>query len=740
MPKLQGWAEQGGVLVTQQGPPGVQGPPGLPGSTISAILGTQFVNVKDFGALGNGVRDDTVSIQNAIWSLGANGGTVFVPTGTYLLSAPLFLTQFSAGPQIPVMLTGSGRQSTVLLASAVGYDGIRPSSYSHIAHMTIRGASSTPGTGIAIDGGSVSYLTIEDVVIENWPSICINSGGNSSYWIVNNVVCRNSGDEAILITGTTAAPSNYWQVSNFTAFGLRYNAIDMTGVGHQFNNLEIYQCGGTGVASGLDQDGFLIAADVNTPTTSDIVLNNIRLYQNNTHGLRIQGGNNTTIKRIRVSNLITAGNGTGDGSTNPATRFGDGCAIVVNGTSSVVSDVIINGAVADGNSRYGFNIEADIASGLHTRIQLLGITAINHTGYTGSFGSVGVFIGLITGGTAIVNDITIQGHSFLNQHAFFSNAASEAVFYNLWTDDTAWLMFGNNPGSNIFKLTSNQNTQLTWHSTAAGARDYAWLNDTSGNFSMWDLVAGLPRMTMGPAGALSLSTPANTQINLNTTAGGAAHNYALLVDTSGNFSIYDLTAGAQRFVISSAGNASMPPTATMTAGVLQSDVATGTAPLLITSTTPVLNLNIPSAQIPGTTAGGNAAAGYIGEYLSASLASGSAVPLTTGVISSLISVALTAGDWDLSATIFFAFGATTSYQYLIYGISTSPTAFWVQETQSRQVVPSSTVPTNVTDMGFPLPNVRVNVTGPTTMYLIIQAGFAISTLSAYGFIRARRVR
>lgn len=46
----------------------------------------EFVSVKDFGALGNGVADDTNAINAAITYVGtAGGGTVFLPAGTYLV-------------------------------------------------------------------------------------------------------------------------------------------------------------------------------------------------------------------------------------------------------------------------------------------------------------------------------------------------------------------------------------------------------------------------------------------------------------------------------------------------------------------------------------------------------------------------------------------------------------------------------------------------------------------------------
>lgn len=51
-----------------------------------------FVSVKDFGAVGDGVTDDTVAIQSSIDAIGgAGGGVVWFPIGTYIISSPLLV-------------------------------------------------------------------------------------------------------------------------------------------------------------------------------------------------------------------------------------------------------------------------------------------------------------------------------------------------------------------------------------------------------------------------------------------------------------------------------------------------------------------------------------------------------------------------------------------------------------------------------------------------------------------------
>jgi len=53
--------------------------------TYSMIEGG-YTNVQDFGAVGDGVANDTVAVQAAIDSLAVTGGTVFFPEGTYRIA------------------------------------------------------------------------------------------------------------------------------------------------------------------------------------------------------------------------------------------------------------------------------------------------------------------------------------------------------------------------------------------------------------------------------------------------------------------------------------------------------------------------------------------------------------------------------------------------------------------------------------------------------------------------------
>ena len=77
------------------------------GSTEPRSLSDRFadtVNVKDFGAVGDGVTDDTAAIQAAIdYAKSINGCTVFLPAGTFAVTSTLYLTDASG-----VKLVGQG--------------------------------------------------------------------------------------------------------------------------------------------------------------------------------------------------------------------------------------------------------------------------------------------------------------------------------------------------------------------------------------------------------------------------------------------------------------------------------------------------------------------------------------------------------------------------------------------------------------------------------------------------------
>jgi hypothetical protein len=63
----------------------------LNSDVIDARLGAEAINVKGFGAIGDGVTDDTVAINTAANAIPETGGVLFFPKGTYSISATILL-------------------------------------------------------------------------------------------------------------------------------------------------------------------------------------------------------------------------------------------------------------------------------------------------------------------------------------------------------------------------------------------------------------------------------------------------------------------------------------------------------------------------------------------------------------------------------------------------------------------------------------------------------------------------
>jgi hypothetical protein len=76
------------------------------------ISGAVF-NVLDYGAVGNNVADDTSAIQAAINAAGVNGGTVWIPAGTYKCTSTLTMAKF-------VYIKGAGIRATTLQWNTTG--------------------------------------------------------------------------------------------------------------------------------------------------------------------------------------------------------------------------------------------------------------------------------------------------------------------------------------------------------------------------------------------------------------------------------------------------------------------------------------------------------------------------------------------------------------------------------------------------------------------------------------------
>lgn len=146
------------------------------------------------------------------------------------------------------------------------------------------------------------------------------------------------------------------------------------------------------------------------------------------------------------------------------------------------------------------------------------------------------------------------------------------------------------------------------------------------------------------------------------------------------------------------------------------------------------------AILQGTGTNDNAAAGKVGEIIESTVLVGSAVALTTATPANVTSISLTAGDWDVWGNVWYSPAATTSITIHQGAINTTSATLPTAPGAGAfyKVIEAALVPNAI--FGESVGQRRISIASTTTVYLVAQATFTVDTLSAYGYIGARRVR
>ena len=182
---------------------------------------------------------------------------------------------------------------------------------------------------------------------------------------------------------------------------------------------------------------------------------------------------------------------------------------------------------------------------------------------------------------------------------------------------------------------------------------------------------------------------------------------------------------------------------TTSTGVIQSVASIGTAQQILTSNGAgaLPTFQTKNAVLVGTTTNDSASSGNIGEWIVSELGSGSAISLSTSTPANVTSISLTAGDWDVYGSVIFVSASTTSITIMRGGISpTSATFPSGDQTQSWVGIAEAANVPGATTWAMSATPSRQSLSGTTTIYLVVNQIFTVSTLKAYGWIGASRRR
>ncbi len=296
---------------------------------------------------------------------------------------------------------------------------------------------------------------------------------------------------------------------------------------------------------------------------------------------------------------------------------------------------------------------------------------------------------------------------------------------------------------NTKQATGNYITALTGDISATGPGSVA---ATIGNLKVTNAMIANTTIDL-TAKVTGLLPLANGGTNANLTASNGAVPYStgsaialLAPGTSQNWMLSG-GAGAPSFSNTTTTGKTVDGTAdevqvqveghsTQTSDILNVRKSDGTTSLL-----QVTNVN--GTKIRGTTTNDNAAAGFVGEYISSTAASQN-FP-STGTYGDGVNISLTAGDWDVSAILLAGVASGSGTIRTFFGISTTSGnsgSGLVNGDNQFEMLP----PTAAANSSGSIPAYRMSVSGNTTVYLKVNSVWSIINPIYSCRLSARRIR
>jgi hypothetical protein len=283
----------------------------------------------DWGADPTGVLDSTTAIQSAINAAEAAGfGIVYIPGGTYKYSS---LSVESSG----VILCGAGVDVTILKTTSATADtlvlGDGVTTYNNLVVADLSFETSIVRTaGATIKLNKINRLIIDNVKTDSQifsidaPASVVNTsvfinkfeirqqvagagvgisldGGIHDVYINEFIMNTTGSDPGI---GIRYKDANRIWVSNTHLINAGKGVYLFPGAGDACDSLFFEN---VDITSGNDT-GFLIDANTSTSTVTNVVLDNVRVKENELNGIQVTGHANSTLDGVYIDDCQSFGN------------------------------------------------------------------------------------------------------------------------------------------------------------------------------------------------------------------------------------------------------------------------------------------------------------------------------------------------------------------------------------------------------------------------------------------------
>jgi hypothetical protein len=385
-----------------------------------------IVSVRDFGATGNGVTNDTAAVNSAIVAAcgsgagGAVGGLVTFPAGNYLITTGAVVVT-----QANCYLTGVGVDATIITpagttGNVISFTGSQNQGMSLI--QIAYGTPPTSGAGVSV-GSSVIGFYLHDVNVIGAFVGVVDAGGAGHFYqtmtILNTVATSGLGMQFfgngqadtvrdVIINGSVGAqPQAGIEISNNSGLTL--------------DNVDVLHSG----------TGLLINPQNPTDAVAWLFAVNAQFDSNGSNGISIVTTNaGHLVKGLNFSNSWSASN--------------TGAGIIVSGSAGTISGIRVVGHRSFNNGSTGISL----GFGTDISISSSDISGNSQT-------TPGVQAGI----TAAINRFSITDCR-IGQEAGFGNTQSFGinVLLGAWSNTT---IIGNNVQGNLTGGITDSGTGLT---------------------------------------------------------------------------------------------------------------------------------------------------------------------------------------------------------------------------------------------------------------------------------------